>query len=338
MLQAERWNDPACAAEAQPAAARVPLAVDPASRAVLALAERVAAADVTVMLSGESGVGKEVFARFVHGASARRGGPFVAVNCAAIPDTMLEATLFGHEKGAFTGAGEAKPGKFEQAGGGTLLLDEVTEMPLGLQAKLLRVLQEREVERLGSTRCRAVDVRVLATSNRDLTSAVRDGLLREDLYYRLNVFPLFIPPLRQRPQDIVPLARCLLVRHAGTARPVPVLSAAAEARLRAHPWPGNVRELENVVQRALIMADGSCIDAAHLVLEAPCPAPREALAEPAVGQDLGRELKDREAEIIRRALEAEGGSRKDAAQRLGISPRTLRYKVARLRAAGVAVP
>jgi len=175
------------------------VAEDDASKRIVALARRVAESDVSVMLTGESGVGKEVFARFIHTHSARRAGPFVALNCAAIPEALLEATLFGHEKGAFTGASDARPGKFEQADTGTLLLDEVTEMPLGLQAKLLRVLQEREIERLGATRGRRVDVRVIATSNRNLREAVAEGALREDLYYRLNVFPAAHPAARERP-------------------------------------------------------------------------------------------------------------------------------------------
>ena len=206
-----------------------------------------------MLLNGESGTGKEVLARFIHSHSKRSAGPFVAVNCAAIPEQMLEAVLFGHEKGAFTGAQARSVGKFEQANGGTLLLDEVTEMDLGLQAKLLRVLQEREVEPLGASKPVALDVRVLATSNRDLEQAVRDGAFREDLYYRLSVFPLRIPPLRERPGDIGALtARFVAAR---SARPLTV-SPAALARLQAYAWPGNVRELENVVQRALLLADG----------------------------------------------------------------------------------
>ncbi len=309
-----------------------------ASRELLTLAERVAGSDVTVMLTGESGAGKEVIARFVHHRSSRRGARFVAVNCAAIPETMLEAVLFGHEKGAYTGAGEARAGKFEQADGGTLLLDEVTEMELGLQAKLLRALQEREVERLGATEPRKVDVRVIATSNRDLRQAVSDGVLREDLYYRLNVFPLRVPALRDRPDDIVPLARHLLARHLPQGAEVPELDETAVCKLTSHHWPGNVRELENVVQRALILrtAPGS-IDGDAIVVERGDEAaePRPPAASHAGGLDAG--LRDREGELILRALRAEG-SRKQAAARLGISPRTLRYKLARLREAGVGVP
>src|SRR6056297_2076289 len=243
----------------------VPVAADPVSRELLALATRVAGSDAAVMLTGESGVGKEVYARYLHGASSRSEQPFVAVNCAAIPENMLEAMLFGYERGAFTGATETRPGKFEQAQGGTLLLDEITEMEIGLQAKLLRVLQEREVERIGGRRVIAFDVRIIATSNRELRGAVDAGLLREDLYYRLNVFPLHVPALRARPGDLLPLAGRLLARHAG-GRPIR-FAACAEHRLLAHDWPGNVRELENVVQRALVLASGETIDAAALHME-----------------------------------------------------------------------
>jgi two-component system response regulator FlrC len=358
------------------------VAEDPKSREALTLARRVAAADVTVMLTGESGVGKELFARFIHDHSARRSGPFVAINCAAIPESMLEAMLFGHEKGAFTGAADARSGKFEQADGGTLLLDEVTEMALGLQAKLLRVLQEREVERLGAVRGRRVDVRVIATSNRDLRRAVQDGILREDIYYRLNVFPLRIPPLRERRGDIVPLAEHLLARHCG-GDTAPALSPAAARFLEDQEWPGNVRELENAVQRALILRHGVEIgvddlrielsgfgDEAGLTTRAVAggvtgadprgaagadvrgPAGADALGTNGADAggmtagagnlrargDLESSLRVSEGELILKALRAEDGRRNAAAQRLGISPRTLRYKLARLREAGLALP
>ena len=326
-----------------------PVAADPVSRELLELATRVANSDAAVMLTGESGVGKEVYARFLHGASPRRDRPFVALNCAAIPENMLEAMLFGYERGAFTGATESRPGKFEQAEGGTLLLDEITEMEIGLQAKLLRVLQEREVERIGGRRVIRFDVRIISTSNRDLRAAVAEGKLREDLYYRLNVFPLHVPALRDRPGDLLPLARHLLQRHAG-GRALR-LSRCAEARLCAHEWPGNVRELENVVQRALVLCDGQEVDAPALHIEdvrrpggtmrpaggaaVGAVAPQSANAE---APDLGAEVRNHEEQLILNALRVEQGSRKDAAARLGISPRTLRYKLARMRELGMAIP
>ncbi len=298
------------------------------------LARRVAANDVTVILGGESGTGKEVLARFIHRHSARAEGPFVAVNCAAIPENMMESLLFGHEKGAFTGALKSSPGKFELAQRGTLLLDEISEIGLDLQAKLLRVLQEREVERVGGHEPLELDVRVIATTNRNLREEVSAGRFREDLYYRLNVFPLLIPPLRERPRDILPLARVLLARHARRGAPPPELSAEAKEALLAHRWPGNVRELENVVQRALIMCDGDRIEAAHLCFEIdnarPATAPRVAAGP------LSADLRSIEEQRILETLRHR--SRKEAAELLGISPRTLRYKIARMREAGVAIP
>ncbi|MEN3372870.1 sigma-54 dependent transcriptional regulator [Dechloromonas sp. ZS-1] len=334
------------------------VAVDPASRELFAVAQRVAQTDATVLLTGESGVGKEVVARFIHRESARKAGPFVAINCAAIPDTLLEATLFGYEKGAFTGAQQAQAGKFEQAQDGTLLLDEVTEMPLGLQAKLLRVLQEREVERVGGKKPVPLNIRIVATSNRDMAEAVAKGVFREDLYYRLSVFPVLIPALRERPEDIVPIARHLLVEHgARLARTGVTLSPSAETALRNHAWPGNVRELDNVIQRALIMAPGNEIQAEHLRL-LPRPTaerPVSTLAEvsvpaaiqaaPAVptpvspvadaGADKRVEnMRDLEREHILRTLAEVGGSRKKTVERLGISERTLRYKLQQYRDEG----
>jgi two-component system, response regulator FlrC len=237
------------------------------SRRLAELARRVAASDCTVLIAGESGTGKEVLARFIHRNSARADRAFIAVNCAAIPENMLEAILFGYERGAFTGAHAAHPGKFEQAQGGTLLLDEVTEMPLGLQAKLLRVLQEREVERLGGRMPVALDVRVLATTNRNLRGEVGAGRFREDLYYRLNVFPLTTAPLRERRDDVLPLAMHVLNARCRAGDPVPALSAEAAHVLLTHSWPGNVRELDNVMQRALILAGGPVIRAEHVQIE-----------------------------------------------------------------------
>jgi two-component system response regulator FlrC len=310
-----------------------PIAADPKSRKLLELAARVAQSDVTVLLNGESGTGKEVLARFIHARSKRAAGPFVAVNCAAIPEQMLEALLFGHEKGAFTGAQTRSVGKFVQANGGTLLLDEVTEMALALQAKLLRVLQEREVEPLGASKPLPLDVRVIATSNRDLEQAVREGVFREDLYYRLSVFPLEIAPLRERPGDIAALtARFVAAR---SSRPIEV-SPAALARLHAYAWPGNVRELENVVQRALLLVDsGTTIEPEHLVLRDAPAVSTPAAAPPA---RLASELWEEETRRIVAALASNGGARRLAAEQLGISDRTLRYKLSKMRAAGIRVP
>lgn len=245
-----------------------PIVADPSSVKLLQLAQRVARSDATVMVLGPSGSGKEVLARYIHDQSDRAEQPFVAINCAAIPENMLEATLFGYEKGAFTGAIQACPGKFEQAQGGTILLDEISEMDLGLQAKLLRVLQEKEVERLGSRKMIPLDVRVVATSNRNIRQTVDDGLFREDLYYRLNVFPLTWAPLDKRPGDIVPLAEHLVARHRGKQGAATLgFSSSARSKMLQHNWPGNVRELENVVQRALILCDGEKIEADDLMLE-----------------------------------------------------------------------
>ena len=247
-----------------------PVAVEPASAQLLELAARVARSDATVLISGESGTGKEVLARYIHQHSHRVDQPFVAINCAAIPDNMLEATLFGHEKGAFTGAIAAQAGKFEQADGGTLLLDEISEMPLGLQAKLLRVLQEREVERVGGRKPIALDIRVVATTNRDLAGEVAAGRFREDLYYRLSVFPLAWRPLRERTADILPLAERLLAKYISKMKHTAVgFSPDAKACLSAYPWPGNVRELDNAIQRALILQQHGVIEAADFCLAGP---------------------------------------------------------------------
>lgn len=332
-----------------------PIAVEPASVALLDLAKRVARSDSTVLISGESGTGKEVLARFIHTESKRANQPFVAINCAAIPDNMLEATLFGHEKGSFTGAIAAQAGKFEQADGGTLLLDEISEMPLGLQAKLLRVLQEREVERVGGRKPIALDIRVVATTNRDLGAEVAAGRFREDLYYRLSVFPLAWWPLRERCADILPLAERLLGKHVSKMKHAPVrLSSGAQACLLRYPWPGNVRELDNAIQRALILQQGGLIEAADFCLagpagSAPLPPlslvvqsrPPAAPLETQVGEGgagaLEDDLRRREFEMIIDTLRIERGRRKEAAERLGISPRTLRYKLAQMRDAGMDV-
>ncbi|HUN71049.1 MAG TPA: sigma-54 dependent transcriptional regulator [Steroidobacteraceae bacterium] len=316
-----------------------PVACAPSSRRLVDLARRVALSDCTVLIVGESGTGKEVLARYIHRRSPRAGRPFVAVNCAAIPENMLEAMLFGYERGSFTGAHASHPGKFEQAQGGTLLLDEVTEMPLGLQAKLLRVLQEREVERLGGRMPVSLDVRVVATTNRRLREEVAAGRFREDLYYRLNVFPLAIAPLRLRRDDVLPLAMQLLTARCRPGEPIPALSAEAAHLLLTYPWPGNVRELDNLLQRALILVNGPVIRPEHVQFELANETPQSAAAPAAEAiRSLAGSLVQAERDLILDALRNHQGSRREAAEHLGISPRTLRYKLARLREAGVDVP
>ena len=317
-----------------------PIVADKSSLALLSLANKVASTDASVMILGPSGSGKEVLAQYVHNRSKRHGESFVAINCAAIPENMLEATLFGYEKGAFTGAIQACPGKFEQAQGGTILLDEITEMDLALQAKILRVLQEREVERLGGRKTISLDVRVIATSNRDLKEAVREGVFREDLYYRLNVFPLTWLPLAQRVDDILVLAEHLVLRHCqNNGDSVPEFSAAARNKLHSYHWPGNVRELDNVIQRALILQSNSLIDASDILIEHFDTAILPAEPSLEITEDkLGNELKLQEHQIILDTLQACHGSRKDVAERLGISPRTLRYKMAKMRDSGIQLP
>jgi two-component system response regulator FlrC len=312
-----------------------PVAVDASSRLVLDLARRVAGTDCSVLIVGESGTGKEVLARVIHRASPRASRPFVAVNCAAIPENMLEAMLFGYEKGSFTGAHAAHAGKFEQAQGGTLLLDEITEMPLALQAKLLRVLQEKEVERIGGSAPVPLDVRVIATTNRTLRAEVSAGRFREDLYYRLNVFPLALAPLRERRDDILPLATHLLQLRTRPGTRIPALSADAAHLLLTYSWPGNVRELDNLLQRALVLVEGSVIEAQHILFEKQATRlDATGAAAPALHQTLERAERD----VILEALRAAHGSRREVAEKLGISPRTLRYKLARIRSAGIDVP
>lgn len=317
--------------------AQDPIAEDPKSQHLFEMANKVAKSDTTVLLTGESGAGKEVVARYIHKYSTRGEGPFVAINCAAIPDNMLEATLFGHEKGAFTGALTSSVGKFEQAQTGTLLLDEISEMDLGLQAKLLRVLQEREVERLGGKKIIELDVRVIATSNRNLQKEVIDGRFREDLYYRLNVFPIHCLSLRERPLDIVPIACYFLSRHgATTGGKVPSLSKAAEQRLKSYQWPGNVRELENVMQRALILQTGDFIELADLQIDVGLNAQAKSTSGSNSAR-LGEGMQNHEFQLILEALEKFKGNRSKVAESLGVSPRTLRYKLAKMRDAGMEV-
>ncbi|MDN6319798.1 MAG: sigma-54 dependent transcriptional regulator [Marinobacter sp.] len=356
-----------------------PVAEDPVSKRIFQLAAKVAGSDSTVMISGESGTGKEVLARYIHQQSPRADQPFVAINCAAIPENMLEAILFGHEKGAFTGAVASAPGKFEQANGGTILLDEVSEMAPALQSKLLRVLQEREVERVGGRKTISLDVRVIATTNRDLADFVREGQFREDLYYRLSVFPMHWQPLRERPLDILPMATSLLKKHCRKMK-LAGISFAADARnaLVQHRWPGNVRELDNAIQRSLVLHQGNVIHAGDLCLDlgatgrfdgngagvAPATSPfaneqadavyprhDEESAAPGTSSEvsetnhpaptsveagsLGDDLRQQEFRIIIQTLKNERGRRNRAAEQLGISPRTLRYKLAQMRDTGI---
>jgi two-component system, response regulator FlrC len=315
------------------------VAQDPSSLALLELARRVAASDATILLTGESGVGKEVYARYIHQHSMRAKGPFIAVNCAAIPENLLESVLFGHEKGAFTGASAPQPGKFEQANGGILLLDEISELPFNLQAKLLRVLQEREVERVGGRTMLTLDVRVIAATNRDLSAWVAEGRFRDDLYYRLNVFPLEIPPLRNRSADIPVLAKHFLNRHEQIAgRSGFAFTGAALAELTGYDWPGNIRELGNVVQRAMILAPGAEIGPEHLMLPRtllPNTSSRLARASsryPEGPTESG--LKDIERDTILNTLQRMQGSRRKTAEALVMSERTLRHKLKQYREAG----
>ncbi len=331
---------------------------DESMKKLYALTAKVAKTDVTVLLQGESGTGKEVVAQYIHQNSLYYQGPFVAVNCAAIPENMLEAMLFGYEKGAYTGAVQALPGKFEQAQGGTLLLDEIAEMDLGLQAKLLRVLQEKEVERLGSTKKIKLNVRILAATNQKLKELMELGRFREDLFYRLNVFPIIIPPLRNRPGDILPLALELMQRHGVCGQIMPGFEPRAVEKMQAYHWPGNVRELDNVLQRALIFRTGDNISVDDLVFEDACSMvafSNSSTSEKEYGdklddavivdfksdiQDLGglcEGVRSAEESIILQTLQMENGSRKITAEKLGISPRTLRYKMARMKGSGIII-
>jgi DNA-binding NtrC family response regulator len=289
---------------------------DPATKELLALVDRVASRDIAVLVTGESGTGKELIARRLHARSPRAAGPFVAVNAAAFPETLAESELFGAERGAFTGADQARPGRFEEANGGTLFLDEVGELPVSLQAKLLRVLEERVVRRLGGPRDLPVDVRLVAATNRDLTQESDSGTFRQDLFFRLAVVVLTVPPLRERPGDIPLLARHFATRLAGRHRvPVPEVTDEALSALSAHSWPGNVRELRNVLERAIVVRGGELIRRGDL-----------GLAGSASGaSSLDRSHREREALLA--ALRRTGGRREEAARLLGISVRTLYYRL-----------
>jgi two-component system response regulator FlrC len=323
---------------------------DPGMQSVLALADQIAGSDASILITGESGVGKEVIARYVHQKSRRASKPFISVNCAAIPENLLESELFGHEKGAFTGALARRIGKFEEASGGTLLLDEISEMDARLQAKLLRAIQEREIDRVGGAKPVKVDIRILATSNRDLAQAVKDGTFREDLLYRLNVVNLKLPPLRERPGDILALADHF-VRKYSTANGVAErpLSAEARRRLILHRWPGNVRELENAMHRAVLLAVGPEIEEAAIRLPdgqpmaAADPQMRTAqaatfAAEAASRGFVGQTVAQMEQQLIIDTLEHCIGNRTHAANILGISIRTLRNKLKEYSESGVRIP
>ncbi|MDP3383073.1 MAG: sigma-54 dependent transcriptional regulator [Phenylobacterium sp.] len=323
---------------------------DPNMQAVLKLADQVAASEASILITGESGSGKEVVARYVHQKSRRAAKPFISVNCAAIPENLLESELFGHEKGAFTGALARRIGKFEEANGGTLLLDEISEMDARLQAKLLRAIQEREIDRVGGAKPVKVDIRILATSNRDLAQAVKDGTFREDLLYRLNVVNLRLPPLRDRPGDIVALAEFFVKKYAAAnGVPEKPLSTEARRRLAAHRWPGNVRELENAMHRAVLLSVGEEITEEAVRLPDGQPlSPADAGARAAQAASfaaeavqrsfVGQTVAEMEQQLIIDTLEHCAGNRTHAANILGISIRTLRNKLKEYTEAGVAVP
>jgi len=341
---------PLAALIAAVAQAGAPVYADTSTTATMMLAERVGKSDIPVLIEGPTGTGKEVMAHFIHNASARRDGPFVAINCAAMPEAMLETLLFGHRKGAFTGATEHAEGLFRAADGGTLLLDEIAEMPLGLQAKLLRALQEGEVMPVGATKPIPVDVRVIACANRNLPQEVAEGRFRADLYYRLNVFPLHLTALRERADDVAPLAFAMMLRHGEGDKSPAWIDAAALAKLRLHVWPGNVRELENVMRRALLFAGNEpTIRAEHVVFddavrvmprtEAPaevgCASPAVPIRSGGSEERLSSIVRKLEAQAIVDALEEFNGNRLATARKLGISERTLRYRLANMRDNGL---
>jgi len=310
------------------------IAEDAKTKRILEIVRRVAPSDASIMISGESGTGKEVLAKAIHEFSNRSDKPFVALNCAAIPENMLEAILFGYEKGAFTGATTAREGKFEQANGGTLLLDEISEMALELQSKLLRVLQEQEVERIGGKATIPLDVRVLATTNRHLTTEVGEGRFREDLYFRLNVFPIELPALRERCDDIIPLAYRFIDRYrSGKSL---TLSPASEQKLLSHGWRGNIRELGNCIHRACILAPGSEITPNDIVFDA--LVDNDCVSSIKQDESGPEGLKGSERDMILSALRDSNGNRKLASERLGISGRTLRYKLAKYKEQGIEIP
>jgi two-component system response regulator FlrC len=313
----------------------------PSSINIFSLARRVAKYNVPVLITGETGTGKECIAKYIHHYSFNGNGPYVGLNCAAIPESMLEAMLFGYEKGAFTGAVTSVPGKFEQANGGTLLLDEIGDMPLSLQAKLLRVLQEQEVERLGSHKKIPLNIRLIASTNKDLEAEINEGRFRQDLFYRLSVVPIHIPPLRDRIEDILPLVQRFIKRYGMFSGHNPRLSREAEILLQSHSWPGNVRELENVIQRGMIMSNGEVINIADLGLkndEMPIVID-DVTADTVALTETNNHLKQKgrvaEYQYIIDLLRRHQGNKSKTAQFLGITPRALRYRLASMRQQGI---
>jgi len=330
---------------------------DPRSIETFQYARKISLTSSNVLLSGPSGAGKEVMAKYIHQHSNRHDNKFVAINCAAIPENMLESTLFGYEKGAFTGAHQASAGKFEQAQGGTLLLDEISEMPLGLQAKILRVIQEKEVERLGGKKTIELDVRIIATTNRDLVEEVKQKQFRQDLYYRLNVFPIQCLALKQRPKDIIPLAEVLLAKYDRLDnRGTRSFSNESKEKLVSYDWPGNVRELDNLIQRVSVLAGDKTIEATDILFEVQSASNLSVFSATDInGTDLesemnqldesrleenrlGKDMRHHEYQIIIDTLTKCRGKKKDVATKLGISARTLRYKIAKMREFGYSIP
>lgn len=305
---------------------------DPHMRKLLDIASQVAGSDASVLISGESGTGKEILARYLHEHSLRKNQPFIAINCAAIPDNMLEAMLFGYEKGAFTGAYQSTQGKLELANGGTILLDEISEMPLGLQAKLLRVIQEREVERLGGNKLIKLDVRFISTTNRALAKEVETGTFRKDLYFRLNVFPLHIPALRERTLDIIPLANHFIQQFSNQSQMI--LSEQAILKLLAYQWYGNIRELQNVIQRSIILARNNLILPDVILFEN--TSSNETNSDNS-NDSLEVKMADKENDLILQVLKECKGHREQSANKLGISARTLRYKISRMKKMGIQI-
>ncbi|MDQ7032327.1 MAG: sigma-54 dependent transcriptional regulator [Desulfonauticus sp.] len=314
----------------------------PSIQAALNLAKRIARSKASVLISGESGTGKELFARYIHEHSGRKGA-FIAVNCAALPEHLLESELFGHEKGAFTGAIARKPGKFELANHGTILLDEITEMDINLQAKLLRVIQEEEFDRVGGTETIKVDVRIIATTNRDIEQQVKENKFRADLFYRLNVIPLKIPPLRERGEDVILLGKFFISKFCKMYKlPPKILSNEAKKWLLAHPWPGNVRELQNLMERAVLLSQNQYIEVKHFLLdenifdESNSVQSQQNTTEDSLEEVMP--LAEMEKRMILKSLKLTGGNRSQASQLLGISVRTLRNKLNEYKKQGIAIP